>query len=73
MPSRKVQRVGGRNRERLKFMVVINPAGGIDNTRQTYEQQVASMFEQANVKVETVMTTSIACNGDYESDTIEET
>ena len=54
-------------------MVVINPAGGIDNTRQTYEQQVASMFEQANVKVETVMTISIACNGDYESDTIEET
>ena len=63
--------VGGRNRERLKFMVVINPAGGTDNTRQTYEQQVASMLEQANV--ETVMTTSIACNGDYESDTIEET
>ena len=36
--------------------MVINPAGGTGNAEQTYEQQVAPVFEQANIVVETVVT-----------------
>ncbi|KAE9361159.1 hypothetical protein PF008_g1300 [Phytophthora fragariae] len=43
-----------------KFLVVINPAGGTGNAQQTYEQQVAPVFEQANVEVETVVTRQAA-------------
>uniref|UniRef100_M4BGW7 DAGKc domain-containing protein n=1 Tax=Hyaloperonospora arabidopsidis (strain Emoy2) TaxID=559515 RepID=M4BGW7_HYAAE len=39
-----------------KFLVVINPAGGTGNAEQTYEQQVAPVFQQANIVVETVVT-----------------
>ncbi|RLN44973.1 hypothetical protein BBJ28_00005714 [Nothophytophthora sp. Chile5] len=38
-------------------MVVINPAGGAGNAQSTYEQTVAPVLEQANVDVETVITT----------------
>lgn len=44
----------------LQFLVVINPAGGTGNAQQTYEQQVAPVFEQANVEVETVITRQAA-------------
>ncbi|POM66230.1 Sphingosine Kinase [Phytophthora palmivora] len=39
-----------------RFMVVINPAGGKGNAQQTFEKEVAPVFEQANVEVETIIT-----------------
>ncbi|KAI9920187.1 hypothetical protein PsorP6_016080 [Peronosclerospora sorghi] len=38
------------------FMVILNTAGGTGDAQKTYNQQVAPVFEQANVEVETVVT-----------------
>ncbi|RQM18891.1 hypothetical protein DD237_007598 [Peronospora effusa] len=63
VPPRKVRRDGGRKREKLKLMVLINPAGGIRHLRMPQymslflvDQITASLLSRAGERFEALNT-----------------